>query len=30
MKLTIGNLHVRDVVLGSENSFADGILTIDK
>ena len=30
MKLTIGNLHVQDVCLGSENSFKDGILTIDK
>ena len=30
MKLTIGNLHVRDVVLGTENSFVDGILTINK
>ena len=29
MKLTIGNLHVQDVCLGSENSFKDGILTID-
>jgi len=30
MKLEIGNIPVKDVVLGSENSFADGILTIDK
>ncbi|MGI6756118.1 MAG: glycine/sarcosine/betaine reductase component B subunit [Atopobiaceae bacterium] len=30
MKLEIGNIHVKDVVLGSENSFADGVLTIDK
>ncbi len=30
MKLTIGNLHVKDVVLGEENSYADGILTINK
>lgn len=30
MKLTIGNLHVKDVQLGDANSFVDGILTIDK
>ncbi|MBQ6410691.1 MAG: glycine/sarcosine/betaine reductase component B subunit [Atopobiaceae bacterium] len=30
MKLTIGNLYVKDVCLGSENSFVDGILTINK
>ncbi|MGN0071011.1 MAG: glycine/sarcosine/betaine reductase component B subunit [Atopobiaceae bacterium] len=30
MKLEIGNVQVKDVVLGSENSFKDGILTIDK
>lgn len=30
MKLEIGNVNVKDVLLGSENSFKDGILTIDK
>lgn len=30
MKLTIGNLHVKDVRLGEENSFNEGILTINK
>lgn len=30
MKLTIGNLHVKDVILGEENSYVDGILTINK
>lgn len=30
MKLEIGNVNVKDVLLGSENSFEDGILTIDK
>lgn len=30
MKLEIGNVNVKDVVLGSENSFKDGVLTIDK
>lgn len=30
MKLTIGNIYVKDVVLGDANSFAEGILTIDK
>lgn len=30
MKLEIGNIHVKDVVLGSANSFKDGVLTIDK
>ena len=30
MKLTIGNLYVRDVCLGDKNSFEDGILTINK
>ena len=30
MKLEIGNIQVKDVVLGSENSFKNGILTIDK
>jgi Glycine/sarcosine/betaine reductase component B subunits. len=30
MKLSIGNLYVKDVVLGEENSFKDGVLTINK
>ncbi|WP_350454481.1 glycine/sarcosine/betaine reductase component B subunit [Slackia heliotrinireducens] len=30
MKLTIGNVYVKDVCLGTENSFVDGILTINK
>ena len=30
MKLTIGNVHVKDVQLGDANSFENGILTIDK
>jgi glycine reductase len=30
MKLKIGNIPVKDVVLGSQDSFADGILTINK
>lgn len=30
MKLEIGNIHVSDVVLGTENGFKDGVLTIDK
>lgn len=30
MKLTIGNVYVQDVRLGSENSFEDGVLTINK
>ena len=30
MKLTIGNVHVKDVVLGTEDKFEDGILTINK
>lgn len=30
MKLTIGNIHVKDVVIGTEDSFKDGILTINK
>lgn len=30
MKLSIGNLYVKDVVLGEENSFEDGVLTINK
>lgn len=30
MKLEIGNIYVRDVVLGERNGFADGILTIDR
>lgn len=30
MKLEIGNVNVKDVLLGSEDSFKDGILTIDK
>ena len=30
MKLSIGNLHVKDVVLGSADSFVDGVLTINK
>ncbi|MCI8639501.1 MAG: betaine reductase [Coprococcus sp.] len=30
MKLTIGNFHVKDIVFGSELSFKDGVLTINK
>ena len=30
MKLTIGNINVRDVVIGDKDSFEDGILTINK
>ncbi|MBQ6314754.1 MAG: glycine/sarcosine/betaine reductase component B subunit [Mogibacterium sp.] len=30
MKLKIGNIQVKDVVLGAQDSFADGILTINK
>lgn len=30
MKLEIGNIQVKDVILGTENSFADGVLTINK
>ena len=30
MKLTIGNIEVTDVIVGTENSFKDGVLTIDK
>lgn len=30
MKLEIGNIQVKDVVLGTENSFKNGILTINK
>lgn len=30
MKLEIGNFHVTDVRFGSETSFRDGLLTIDK
>ena len=30
MKLEIGNFHVKDVCFGSETSFKDGVLTIDK
>ena len=30
MKLKIGNIQVKDVVLGSQDSFADGVLTINK
>ena len=30
MKLSIGNLYVKDDVLGEENSFKDGVLTINK
>ena len=30
MKLSIGNLYVKDVVLGEKESFKDGILTINK
>ena len=30
MKLSIGNLHVKDVLLGDVDSFADGVLTINK
>ena len=30
MKLKIGNIQVKDVVLGAQDSFADGVLTINK
>ena len=30
MKLTIGDIYVKDVCLGDKNSFEDGILTINK
>ncbi len=30
MKLSIGNLYVRDVLLGDADAFADGVLTINK
>ena len=30
MKLSIGNLHVKDVLLGDVDSFVDGVLTINK
>ena len=30
MKLEIGNFHVKDVQFGTETSFHDGLLTIDK
>ncbi|WP_130860982.1 glycine/sarcosine/betaine reductase component B subunit [Bacilliculturomica massiliensis] len=30
MKLKIGNFHVKDIVFGSELSYRDGVLTIDK
>lgn len=30
MELKIGNFHVKDVVFGSETSYADGVLTINK
>lgn len=30
MKLSIGNIHVKDVRLGEENSFNEGILTINE
>ena len=30
MRLEIGNFHVKDIVFGSELSFQDGVLTIDK
>jgi len=30
MKLKIGNIPVKDVVLGSQDSFENGVLTIDK
>ncbi|QOY60232.1 glycine/sarcosine/betaine reductase component B subunit [Thermophilibacter immobilis] len=30
MKLSIGNIYVKDVVLGEANGFAGGVLTIDK
>lgn len=30
MKLKIGNFHVKDVVFGSELSYRDGVLVIDK
>ena len=30
MKLKIGNFPVRDVCLGSENGYKDGVLTVDK
>ena len=30
MKLKIGNIQVKDVVLGAQDGFADGVLTINK
>lgn len=30
MELKIGNFHVKDAVFGSETSYADGVLTINK
>ena len=30
MKLSIGNLYVKDVLLGDADAFADGVLTINK
>ena len=30
MKLKIGNIPVKDVVLGSQDSFENGVLTINK
>lgn len=30
MKLQIGNVHVKDVILGSEDGFKDGILSLNK
>lgn len=30
MKLEIGNIHVKDVKLGNQNMFSDGVLTIDR
>ncbi|WP_156888562.1 glycine/sarcosine/betaine reductase component B subunit, partial [Proteocatella sphenisci] len=30
MKLEIGNFYVKDVRLGNETSYKDGILSIDK
>lgn len=30
MKLTIGNFHVKDLILGDRNSYQNGVLTVNK